>query len=52
MTTKPISIKEDLYNQLDEMKTKSLRSFSDVICDLINKSKELEKIKKDIGDLM
>lgn len=38
---KPVTIREEIYNSLDGMKTKTNRSFSDVIGDLIEENKRL-----------
>lgn len=38
-TLKPMVIKEEVYNQLEPMKTKTNRSFSDVIEDILKNNK-------------
>lgn len=49
MTVKPIAIKEDIYDELSNMKTKEIRSFSEVIKSLIDDKKKFEEWKKEIG---
>jgi len=49
MTVKPIAIKEDIYDKLSDMKTKELRSFSEVIQSLIDEKKKFDDWKKEIG---
>jgi predicted CopG family antitoxin len=40
---KPVSIQENLYNKLKDMKTGSLRSFTEIIQFLIDENKRLKE---------
>ena len=40
---KPVSIQEDLYNRLKNMKTDSLRSFTEIIQFLIDENNRLKE---------
>lgn len=49
---KPVIIKEEVYNQLDSMKTKTNRSFSDVVENVLKENKELTEENKRITDTL
>lgn len=44
--TKPITIRDNIYDILTKMKKSDRESYSDVIEDLIQKSNEFEKLSK------